>query len=67
MAAACSAPDNSVDRAGDAYMPPYDADRQPIPNALKTLARSSYAPCPAHHSVRRKLQGRTGFSPMSLG
>src|SRR5664280_2927777 len=56
MAEACSAPDNSVDRAGDAYMPPYDADRQPIPNALKTHARRSYAPCLAHHSVQSRLQ-----------
>src|SRR5450759_5323983 len=35
IAAACSAPDNSVDRAGDAYMPPYDAARPQISNPLK--------------------------------
>src|ERR1039457_4308104 len=47
MAAPCSAPDIMVDRAGDAYMALYDADRPPVSNLLKLRA-----PCPCASCFR---------------
>src|ERR1035441_9379576 len=35
MAAPCRAPEINVDRAGDAYMPPHDANGQPVSNLLR--------------------------------